>query len=33
MPRKMSGIAMSTIDPSIVTIRMPKVVFTRAIHL
>jgi hypothetical protein len=33
MPRKMSGRAISTIDELIVAMRMPSVVFDRAIHL
>jgi hypothetical protein len=33
MPRKMSGRAMRRIDELMVTMRMPTVVFTRAIHL
>ena len=33
MPRKMAGMAIRTIEPSIVTIRTPMVVLTRAIHL
>ena len=33
MPRKMSGSAMRMIDELIVAIRMPSVVFDRAIHL
>jgi hypothetical protein len=33
MPRKMSGSAISTIEELIVAIRMPIVVFERAIHL
>ena len=33
MPRKMSGMAMSTIDWLIVAMRMPSVVFESAIHL
>ncbi len=32
MPRKMAGIAMMTIEPSIVAISMLRVVFDRAIH-
>jgi hypothetical protein len=32
MLRKMAGIAMMTIDPSIVAISMLRVVFDRAIH-
>jgi len=31
--RKMSGMAMSTIVPSIATMSVPMVVLTRAIHL
>jgi len=33
MPRKIAGIAMITIDPSIVAIIMVSVVFDSAIHL
>ena len=33
MPRKMSGSAISTIDELMVAMRMPSVVFDRAIHL
>ena len=33
MPRKMAGIAMITIDPSIVAIIMLSVVLDRATHL
>ena len=33
MPRKMAGSAMSTIDWLMKTIRVPRVMFERAIHL
>ena len=33
MPRKMAGIAMMTIDPSIVAMTIESVVFERATHL
>ncbi len=33
MPRKMSGSAMSTIDPSMVAISIPRVEMKSAIHL
>jgi hypothetical protein len=33
MPRKMAGIAMMTIDASIVAMTIARVVFDRAIHL
>ena len=33
MPRKMSGRAISTIEPSMVAISMPRVEMNRAIHL
>ena len=33
MPRKMAGIAMMTIDPSSIAIRLPSVVLDSATHL
>src|SRR5579871_6311438 len=33
IPRKMSGMAINTIEPSIVVMRVPIVVLTRATHL